>query len=79
LSFCKTVLQTVLSAKRFASILSFWRFTENYESADYDGGKNIKAGCVALHPPCILKSVTGQNYFFQTNHKKKDFPAYIED
>ncbi len=29
LSFCKTILQIILSAKRFASILSFWRFTED--------------------------------------------------
>ncbi len=37
--FCKTTLQVVLSAKRFASVLSFRRFTE---SADYNGVRFCK-------------------------------------
>jgi len=38
LRFCKTALQSVLSEKNDLQN----RFTENSESADYDGGKNIR-------------------------------------
>jgi hypothetical protein len=44
----KTALQAVLSEKTICGDFKPGRFTENSESADYDGGKNINRDCLKL-------------------------------
>jgi len=59
LRFCKTILQIVFADKRFASILNFWRFTEDFRSAVYAGAeynKKILTICLTNDMKNVIKN-----------------------